>query len=509
MSGEIVQGAHHRGDLSLDADVVVIGSGAGGAVVAAELSAAGKRVVVVEEGPYHKPTEYGSWRPSEHMRRVWRDGGMGIAVGVGDTPMINVTMGRVVGGSSVLTGGVCFRVPEEINHIWSQERGLTDLTAAGMAPFYEAVEKVVHVETVPMEMRGIGTQRFGEGLQALHGADLVPLRRNTKDCVGSGRCNFGCPKQAKLSVDIAYLPTAIRDGATLLSDCLVERVVMKGNRAVGVRGRLVGGPRARRRGNVEVRAKRVVVACGGWHSPLLLKRSGLGGLRSIGRHLTLHPAFRMMARFDEPIRSWSGALQSAYSNRFMDEGMTMVGLAVPPGVLAATVPGFGARFAERARALPNIAVFGGMLHDEAGGTVHRGPGREPIVTYRMAKQDRARVPTLIRRMAEIFFEAGAKECFLPVLGLHAIKPDDLKKLDLERVHGRNLECSSQHPLGSCRMGTNPMHSSVDPSGRVWGTEGLYVADGSVVPSSLGVNPQLTVMAMALRIARRMASGREI
>jgi choline dehydrogenase-like flavoprotein len=167
------------------------------------------------------------------------------------------------------------------------------------------------------------------------------------------------------------------------------------------------------------------------------------------------------------------------------------------------MPGFGPEYVMRARDIPQIAVFGGMIHDAGGGVVRRGPGREPLVTYKMAKRDRATVPRVIRLMADTFFAAGAKECFLPVLGLHAQTPDSLPTLDLEGLPGRRFECASQHPLGSCRMGATPQDGAVDDSGKVWDVDGLYIADGSVVPTSLGVNPQLTIMAMALRIARRM------
>ena len=181
----------------------------------------------------------------------------------------------------------------------------------------------------------------------------------------------------------------------------------------------------------------------------------------------------------------------------------MVGLFVPPGVLAATMPGFGPEHVRRASDIPHLAVFGGLLHDEAGGTVRRGPGREPFVTYRMAKEDRARIPNMMRRMAEVFFAAGAKEVFPPILGQPGVDADQFAKLDLDRVPSMRLECSSQHPLGSARMGTSESTAVTDIDGRVWGTANLFVADGSLVPTSLGVNPQVTVMTLATRVAHRM------
>jgi hypothetical protein len=240
------------------------------------------------------------------------------------------------------------------------------------------------------------------------------------------------------------------------------------------------------------------------HSPVLLARSGVGRRSGhLGRHLTLHPAFRMIARFDEPVRGWKGAMQASFSDAFHDERITLTGLFIPQGVMAATMPGAGRHHVERARNLPHLAMFGGLIHDEGGGQIRPGFGREPILTYRMAREDRAVIPVLMRRMAEAFFEAGARECYLPVLGMEPVDADALRRLDLTKVPAKKIECSSQHPLGSCRMSATPESGVVDPEGRVWGTRELYVADGSVVPTSLGVNPQIGIMAMATRIVWRM------
>jgi choline dehydrogenase-like flavoprotein len=504
----IREGRVHDGDLELDADVVVVGSGAGGAVVATELAEAGHRVIVLDEGPHVPLEQYKSMRPSEHLRRVWRDGGMTVALGVGGSPTINVTMGRCIGGSSMLTGGVCFRTPDHVLDVWSRERGLTELTPRGLEAAFESVERAIHVEEVPLSMRSRSTELFAEGARA-KGFELKSLRRNTRGCNGCGRCNFGCPHGAKMSVDLSYLPRARRAGAMIWSDCLVDSITIEGGRATGVVGRLIGRdppglfrrPPTRR---LRVRAKRVVCAAGAYHSPLLLMRSGLGKRSpALGRNMTVHPAFRMFARFDEEVRGWRGALQSAYTDHFESEGITMVGLFVPAGVLAATMPGFGPDHVRRAALVPHLSVFGGMIHDEGGGVVRRGPGREPLVTYRMSARDRARIPRVVELMAEIFFAAGAREVFPPILGQGGVSADELHKLDVARVPPTMIECSSQHPLGSCRMGAEPNDSVVDPNGQTWEVENLTVADGSVIPTSLGVNPQLSIMAMATRIAWKL------
>mgnify|MGYP002146851266 CR=1 FL=1 len=504
-----------RGVLRLSADVVVVGSGASGAVVAAELAEAGQRVLVLEEGEHIPAEQLGRLRPSETVRRAWREAGMCFSVPVGDSPPINVMVGRCIGGSSVMTGGVCFRTPDEVLNEWVHEHGLVDLSPARMAPFFDEVERRSHVEVVPAELRSRSTMLYAEGARRL-GYELVPNQRNTKDCCGCSRCNFGCPHQAKWSVDLTYLPRALAAGAEIFSDTAVERVLTYGEQAVGVRGRLLDAHGHRRR-CFEVRAGRVVLACGGMHTPGLLFDSELDeGLPALGQGVTLHPSFRVMARFDQPVHGWRGALQSAHSHAFSHERITLMSVFVPAGVLAATLPGIGPLHARRAAAVPHLAVFGGMVHDDAGGRVHSrsallGLGgllarREPLVTYSLSERDRRAVSRLLRVLGETFFAAGAREVILPVLGgvpgarEGGITADQLRALDLDRIPARRLECASQHPLGSCRMGTAAEHSAVDPSGQLWGLRELFIVDGSILPSSLGVNPQISVMAMATRLA---------
>lgn len=491
----------HKGSLELETDVVIVGSGAGGAVVARVLAEAGQRVLVLEEGPYIPALTYGSFRPSESLRHAWRGGGLTVAFGLGNSPAINVTMGRVVGGSSVLSGGVCFRIPHLILRRWQQERGLVDFDERALEPYYEEVERNVHVEEVPAHLRSRSTILSDEGLRKC-GFSTKPMRRNTDGCNGCGRCNFGCPEAAKMSVDISYLPHAVAAGASIWSDCLVDRVTMSGDRAIGVEGRLLNGPRGLPGDTLRVRAKRVVLAAGAAHTPLLMKRSGLAGVSNqVGKNVTLHPAFRLIARFSDPVMGWKGATQSTYSDAFEHEGITLTSVFVPPSVIAATMPGVGPKHTAKARQLPYLAMWGGIIHDEGGGRIWSNPfGREPIMTYQMAKRDRNLVPRIIRIMGDAFFAAGAKEIFLPILGQEGLDADAFRQMGLEDVPSHLLECSSQHPLGSCRMGKTREHSVVDTLGKVWDTRELFIADGSIIPTSLGVNPQLAIMTLATRIA---------
>lgn len=499
----VLRGRDLSGPQQLEADVVIVGSGASGAVVAATLAAAGQRVIVVEEGPYIPAADHAAMRTSMSMRNAWRDGGMTAALGVGKTPLINVTMGRAVGGSSMLTGGVCFRTPGYVLNRWVKEHGLVGLDETSMRPWFEQVEHDIHVEEVPVHMQSRATTLWGEGARKM-GGELTPNRRNTRGCTGCSQCNFGCPHGAKLSVDMTYLPAALRDGATILSDCLVNRVISHRGRAAGIEGRLLNGRNGKAKDRVTVRARRVVLAASAAFTPMILQRSGIAKRSKVlGKNMTLHPSFRMIARFDSPVDGWKGAMQSAHSTSWENEGITLMSVFTPPSVVISGVPGVGPDFMQRAGSLRNLAMFGGMIHDEGGGRVVRMPGRDPLMLYKMSPKDRVSLARLVQVLGEAYLEAGAKELYLPILGHAPVSADEFRRLDLSRVSPSRYECSSQHPLGTTRMGTDARHAVVDVDAEVFDMNGLFVVDGGTLPTSLGVNPQLSIMAMALRFAHKM------
>ncbi|MBI2374244.1 MAG: GMC family oxidoreductase [Deltaproteobacteria bacterium] len=510
----LIEGRSLEHDLEEWTDAVVVGSGAGGAVVAKELSEAGLDVVVLEEGP-HVPGEiYGRWRPTETLRHLGREAGTTAVLGIGDTPIITVMAGRAVGGSSILTGGVCFRIPSIIHHRWMRERGLDMLSEEAMAPAFASAERESHVEVVPEHMRSGSTTKFVEGARKL-GIPVKSMSRNTDGCVGWSRCNFGCPVHAKISVDRSYLPKALARGVRVYSDCIAGKITHRYGRASGVSGRFLAARDARgnqrRTHRITVHADTVVVAAGTLHTPLLLMKSGLRS-PSIGRHMTLHPGFRVVARFEERIDGWKGALQSVFVDHFEREGVTLTGLFLPPNVLAAGLPGVGPELAERVGNLGHLAVFGGIVHDEEGGRVHRFFGREPLLTYRLAPADKEHMIRGVQVLARIYLEAGAREVFPPFFGMQPIRSvDEIGSRVHTGLSARKMECVTFHPLGSCRIGRNAGEGVVNPWGESFELPGLFVADGSVFPTSIGVNSQLPIMAMATRIAWQLAErlGRKV
>jgi choline dehydrogenase-like flavoprotein len=502
----IVHGRTIESDFEHQCDVVVIGSGAGGMTTATHLAEAGLEVVVLEEGPYYRRDDYQQFTPSESVRRLFREAGMLAAVGIGQTPIIALTLGRAVGGSSLLTGGVCFRIPSDVHHDWEHELGLADMSERSLEHCYEDVERRMEVREVPESLRSKSTTKFVEGARHM-GVEMKSMRRNTgSDCEGNARCNFGCPAGAKRAVDKSYMPSALNNGARIISDALAEEVMVSGGRAVGVKGHLLGGRYGEKSHAFTIRARAVVMSCGTIHTPMLLKRLGLRA-PGVGQHITLHPGARVVARFPDPLNGWDGALQSVYSDALHDDGIWLNGVYSSVNILAAGLPGVGPSLNARIRDMPHYGVFGAMVHDAPQGYVRAGVSREPLLFYEMAGRDLARLRRGIRVLAEMAFEAGAEEVIPPIYGIDPItSASQLKALEHDPIDARRIECMAFHPLGSARMANDPRRGVVDQNGQCYELPGLFVADGSVLPTSIGVNSQVPIMTVATHIAWRLCES---
>jgi len=458
----------------IEADVCVVGAGAGGAVVAAELAEGGANVVLLEQGPAHNPDSFTA-RPPQMLARLYRDGGQTVTFG---TPPIGLPLGRGLGGTTMVNSGTCFRTPPRVLERWQGEFGL-ELSEASMRPHFERVERALSVSEVTPELAGNNASVARRGAERL-GWSHGYLRRNAKGCVGSGVCAFGCPTSAKQHTGITYIPRAERAGARILTGVDVKRVLVKGGRATGVDG-----------GEVEVRAPTVVLAAGAVHTPLLLRSSGIDS-NELGRNLTVHPATAAFALMDEIVDMARGVPQSFFVDEFASDGIMLEGVAGPPSYAAIALPLSGRRHQEAMSRYRHLAQFGLMVSDKPRGRIHSVAGR-PVIRYDLDPRDLKRFRVGIRRLGELFEAAGALEVYLPLPS--GVAPERARALDLKLI--------GFHPLGSARADARASHGVVDSNLAVHGVDGLHVADGSVVPSALGVNPQLTIMALATRLAFKL------
>ena len=482
-------GRRITGERVITVDACVIGSGAGGAPAAKELAEGGMRVAILEEGDWHDTATFTA-RPREMMPRLYRDAGQSATVG---TPPIILPLGKGVGGTTLVNSGTCFRTPERVLSRWREQLGLEALTPEALDPFFRRVERIINVAQVPAEIAGRNALLVKKGADALglHGDFLF---RNAKGCVGSGVCAFGCPTGAKQHVGITYVPRAWEAGATTYTGARVTRIDVRGGRVREVVARTEGG------GTLRVKCEHAIVACGTLLTPQLLRRSGLAGdSGELGRNLSIHPASAARAIFDEQIDLWDGVPQSYYVDAFKDEGIMLEGIAGPPDQGAMATPRTGAEHRDLMLASRSTASFGVMVSDIARGRVTEVLGR-PVIRYDLHPEDADRFRRGFAALADIFWAAGAREVVVPLAGVPTLRDGDTSPLHRARIRPRDVGAMAFHPLGTARAGADPAASVVDGDLKVHGVEGLYVADGSAVPSSLGVNPQITIMTLATRLA---------
>jgi len=477
------------------ADAVVVGSGAGGAMAARELARAGARVIVVEEGRRFGVEDFRDRAPAERFVELYRGGGATFAVG---SPPVLLPQGRGVGGTTLVNSGTCYRTPDAVLRRWRDEHGLPLADPAHFATLLDEVERTLAVAPQPMDVLG------RNGMLALAGAGRLgwraaPLRRNAPGCAGSCQCVVGCPRNAKNGVHLNALPQACAAGAVILTSARVDRVLVDRGRAAGVAmagvamaGVAMAGVAM---GGKEILAPLVVVAAGAVETPRLLRRSGLGRHPRTGRGLALHPAVSVAGRFAEPVTAGPAVLQSVGVEELHSDGILIEATAGPPGLVSFVPPGVGRVLRAQLDRADRLATLGAMVADAPSGRVGDG-----LVHYRLAPRDADRLRRAIVAMGRVLFAAGAEQ----VLTGLAARPyaGSVAELSAAVALARpsGLHLAAFHPTGTVRMGGDAARAPVDATGRLRGVSGVYVADASLLPSCPTVNPQLSVMAMALAVA---------
>jgi choline dehydrogenase-like flavoprotein len=491
----MVDGAALTGDEEIEVDVVVIGSGAGGAPVARELAAKGHAVVILEEGDHYDRKDFDGRALPSIAKFYRRDT---TALTVGNTPVM-IPMGITVGGSTTINTGTCFRTPDWILDKWARERGLADLTPDALGPYFERVESVLQVAASQAQYLGGVARVVARGAEALGWSHFV-VRRNAPECDGAGVCDFGCPTGAKRSTNVSYVPLALASGARLYKGVRATRLLLERGAAVGVVARSL-----RTGKHLTVRARAVVLACGAIPTPVFLQRQGLANSSGqVGRNLSVHPATMVSALFDEEIRQFAAIPQGYGVDQFHEEGILLLGASAPLDAGAAAFPQLGRPFMDLMESYDRIASFGAMIEDGPNGRVGIARGK-PYVFYWLGQRELALLHRAVGLLGDIYFAAGARKIFPHVQGWEEVHDRRaLGQLKNAHIRPRDFFLTGFHPLGSCRMGANPKTSVVDANHETHDVPGLFITDGSAVPSSIAVNPQITIMALATRAADRIA-----
>ena len=479
------------------ADAVIVGSGAGGAMVARTLARAGLDVVVLEEGRRWTVEEFRNTHPIERYAGLYRGAGATVALG---RPSVVLPVGRAVGGTTVVNSGTCFRPPVAVQRRWRDEFGLGIADPDRLVHHLDEVERTLQVAPVPLDIMGRNGRLLLDGAASL-GWQAAPIPRNAPDCEGCCQCAIGCPRNAKFGVHLNALPQACAAGARIISHARVERVLHGHGRARGVRARRPDGTA------LDVLAETVIVAAGATETPGLLRRSGIGAHPRLGRNLALHPATMLAGRFDDDVVAWRGVLQSAAVHEFHEsDGVLIEATSTPPGMGSMVLPGYGAELLGWLDRAPQVATFGAMVADRGVGSVSSVRG-ETLVRYTIDRADVAKLMVALEAMGRLLFAAGAVEVLTGLPAAPTVTSLPALQEALRSSNPRSLHLAAFHPTGTAAAGADQQRCPVDEHGRLRGVDGVWVADASILPSSPEVNPQLSIMAVALGVADEIASDR--
>lgn len=501
LRGEPVRGeGFSTADKDESCDVAIVGAGPGGAACARALALGGARVIVVEEGPPES-----RFRPNQGnaMRYHMQEGGAMVATGA----MMPIASGRGIGGGSLVNSAIAWRCPEDVLAGWVEALGTERFSPAAMAAAYDELWELLGIWSTRVEVAGRNNELIVRGAAAL-GLDGGYLQRATPGCTGCGVCYFGCPTRGKASVDTNLLVEAAERGTRVLADTKVDEFLVEGARVVGVRGWMSHPDTQQRGGRVTVRAKAVVVAAGGIGTPRLFHHAGIAARLgpAVGRGLHLHPGNAVIGRCDERIDWWKGATQGAYFHPPGLHGVLPHTFSAPPETLAAVMGLVGPEAKSLLADLPRYCGLVVMISDVGEGTVGAWSDGRAKIHYEFDAGDIDRIKAGMYWAAKVLLAGGAREVRAPVRNTGAYATAEALRDAIAARPLSDFTLYASHPMSTCRMGTDPATSVVRPDGRAHALEGLYVADVSVFPTSLGVNPSITTMAMAGIIGRGIATA---
>ncbi len=503
----IYQGKDINKDQELETEVCIIGSGAGGGVLAKELAESGISVILLEEGAYNQPKDF-NFRENIMLPKLFQENGGRNTNDMG----ITITQGKGLGGSTVHNICLSFRPVSAMIERWQREAGVS-FKYQDLIPYFEKVEKQLEIKPILEEQVNLNNRIFREGCQKLGLKAQIP-NHNRKDCMGCGFCEVGCKLDRKQNVLKVYIPLALKSGAKIYANCRAKQVLTDGKKATGVIAEIIN-PENNKQYSLKIKSKVVAVAGGAIQTPVLLLKSNIpnkSGL--IGKTLHLHPYCPVGAFFDKEILGWRGIPQSMYCDDFADfkkggyGGFIMIPGFAHPGSMAGITPGYGKAHWEIMKEYTKMAAGGAMAHDETNGTVSVNRYGNPEIKYWPDKSDQQIIIAGFKKVSEIYLAAGAKKVLLPfTTPTYAKSTKDLQGLENITLKPRKITIMSVHPQGTCRMGEDPLTSVVNSQCESHDIKGLFICDTSVYPTSLGTPPQVPTMALGVMVAEKIVKDK--
>ncbi len=492
-------------EVTAEADYVVVGTGAGGAAAAVTLARAGASVLLVEAGPWRDPHDY-AHSTYGALRDMMDDWGSTITMGRALWPVVQA---RLVGGTTVINSAICVRTPADVFEEWARDHGV-GITAVGgrtfaerLGSYQDQLERELCVAETGPDALGRSNELALKG-DAAAGYEGHIIRRYAKGCIGSGQCLQGCSSMKKQSTNLNYIPETLSLGGAILSCAPVDRIVWDGDRAVGVTGRFLH-PQSREKGaTFHARAKKAVfIAASATWSPVILQKSGVKH-KAVGAGFRAHPGTGVFGIYDDPVDMNRGVTQGWASTRFRKEpGLKLETLSIPMEMAISRLAGGGKALMERIAGYRHIAMWVHALRARTAGRVDVGWTGRPVVRYGLDEADMRGFREGMWRVAQLHFAAGARAVVPGITGLpYSLERKDVDCIANGPLNPQNYVAILSHLFGGCTMGADPSRSVCDDAGRVHGRRSLYVADASIFPDNIGVNPQHTIMSLAMDIATR-------
>ena len=495
-------------DVTLESDVCVIGSGAGGAVMARELAEAGRSVVVVEDGPYLRSADFVQ-REEIMYPRLYRESG---TAATSDYTVL-VSQGRAVGGSTVPGFCLCVRPPRQIIAYWERHFTLPTFSYEAIYPHMRKVEKQIGTRRLTAEQVNANSGKLLVGSDQLGYRGFLPFHNRT-DCVDSGYCAIGCTYNRKGDMLTTYIPAASRAGATIIPDCEVEEIVTDGGRASGVRGTFHRSADGHVH-TLRVRAKVVALAAGAINSPRIWRRSGLPDPSTeVGQNLRLQPHVVVTALYEEPVIGWRGIPQGYVVDEFLalddgsaGHGYLLIATFAHPVAAASILPGYGSAHRGLVADYARLGAIGIFLHDHSRGHLEFNGDGPPAVVYKLGATDEEQLLDAMVKASEVSFAAGAEKVFMPFNEVVAVgKRGAYQAIREHGIRVNDPLFISYQPQGTMRMGGDARSAVVDGWGEAHAVRNLFVCDASVFPTSVAVPPQITVMTLATRSASHLIAN---
>lgn len=491
-----------RKGFDTSADVIVVGTGAGGGVASVNLAAGGLQTVILEAGPQVFPQDMTRNAPLFMARYFW-EGGLRLIQG---SAMIPSMQGRCLGGSTVMNSAIMLKLPDWVRAEWIAQDGLSHLQGDAFDRAFTKVFADTHTTPTPLAVLGRRNLLAAAALEAI-GQQGYPLPRAVADCEGCGDCMVGCSGERKQSTDRSYLPRAIAHGAQVYTCSQVEEVLTRGSKVIGVRGWVVDPFTHQKLAPFRVMAPRVVMCAGATGTPVLLQRSNINPRGLIGERFAAHLSGGVVGCMDEPVEPWIGATQGwgAISNDI--HGMKFESLWAPPSVLSVRWGGIGMEFLKTLRDIRYMTMLCVVYRGRVTGRIKARRDGLPDARLSIPDEEARTVFRGCKQLADGLFKIGARQVNagrLPGVPEPMTHPSQTSTFLSPKLRARHLATTGNHVFGGCCMSADPSRGPVDLNGQVRGVEGLFVSDASLFPSPSAVNPQATIMAMAELISSQIA-----